>query len=169
MIVPFLLVGASDAIHDPQWNDLLLFGLLDGANMADWPRSGYDAVPEPLRSAGEAPERFRAFPHDDLLLSALLVDALDRHPFDPDERRQWLDAARRYVEARVHDVVSGQHRGAYQQAAYLAAACAEAVALASGGRTAREFIDSLHARYPRHSAFRRELRPAVAESPLLIS
>ncbi|MGH8886977.1 MAG: hypothetical protein ACRDYX_17770 [Egibacteraceae bacterium] len=173
VIVPFLLVGGSDAISDPQWNDLLLFDLLDGANAAGWPRPGYgaseslDAVPEPWRPADDASEHFRAVPRDDLLLSALLVDALNQHPFDPDERRQWLDAARKYVEARVHDVVSGQHRGAYQQAAHLAAACAEAMALASGGRTAREFIDSLHARYPRHSAFRRELRPAVAASPLL--
>jgi hypothetical protein len=68
---------------------------------------------------------------------------------------------------RIDDVVSGQHRAAYAQVAHLAAACAEAVALAIGPDEAGAYLDDLHARYPRHSLFRRELRTVAGQSPLL--
>ncbi|MGH8904800.1 MAG: hypothetical protein ACRDYA_24735, partial [Egibacteraceae bacterium] len=172
VVAPFLLVGASDAASDQRWKQLLLFDLLAGADTADWPYHGrnvdddFDAFRETLGLTGDVPARLGSLPRDDLSLSALLLDALDQHPSDLDERRKWLDAARAHVDARVDAVVGGQHRGAYRQVAQLAAACAEAVALADGDRASAEFIDSLHARWPRHSAFRRELRPAVAQSPL---
>ncbi|MGH8908704.1 MAG: hypothetical protein ACRD0K_19960 [Egibacteraceae bacterium] len=92
---------------------------------------------------------------------------LDRRPFDPDERRRWLEVGRAYVEAAVREVADGQIRGVYQQVAHLAVACAEALGLACGGHQAEAFIDGLFARYPRHITFRRKLRALIEESPLL--
>ena len=51
--------------------------------------------------------------------------------------------------------------------AHLAAAAAEAIHLADSPRAATGYLDDLHARYPRHSLFRRELREVAARSPVL--
>ena len=173
VVVPFLLVGASSATHDERWGDSLLLELLDRANNAGWPHDrlrpddGLDtlhatlAEQEPL-----AIGRYHALPHDDLLLSTLLTDRLERHPPQADERQRWLSTARRFVDARIDTVVGGQHRAAYARAAHLAAACAEAIALATTPDDAGTYLDDLHARYPRHSLFRRELRAIADQSPL---
>jgi hypothetical protein len=172
VVVQFLLVGGSDAPRAERWDELLLAELRRGQRrrLAVGP-SGADEAVEVLcalvASDGDPLDRFRAIPRDDRLLSALLLDALGRRPFDAGERGRWLETARRQVEARVVDVVGGQHRGAYQRAAHLAAACAEALTLAGGEHAGRSFVDHLHERFPRHSAFRKELRSAVSGSPLL--
>lgn len=99
------------------------------------------------------------------MLSTLLVEVVSQ-PVGS-ERRRWLDDGRAHVDSRVEAVVGGQHRSSYRPVAQLAAACAEAVALATGGSAGHAYLDGLHGRYPRHGSFRHELRSAAAESPLL--
>jgi hypothetical protein len=50
---------------------------------------------------------------------------------------------------------------------HLAAPCADAITLATGPSEANCYLDDLHARYPRHSLFRRKLRAVAGQSPLL--
>lgn len=174
VVVPFLLVGASKASHDEKWDDSLLLELLDrGANNTAWrydrlrPDDGLDTLHATLGDHGpRTVARNRATPHDDLLLSTLLTDHLERHPPPTPERRRWLTTGRRLVDARIDEVVSGQHRAAYASVAHLAAACAEAIRLTTGPHDAGGYLDDLHTRYPRHSLFRRELRTVAAQSPL---
>ena len=101
-----------------------------------------------------------------LLLSALLVE-VGRTSRVLDEPRRWLATASGHVDVRVEAVVSGKHRSTYADAAHLVAASAEAVLLVDGAAAARRLVDAFHARYPRHTLFRRELREVVARSPLL--
>lgn len=63
-------------------------------------------------------------------------------------------------------MVGGKQRRAYRTVAVLAVAAAEATALTDGSATATAEIEGWHARYPPHSAFRRELDTAVQRSPL---
>ncbi len=172
VVVPFLLVGAGDAPTHERFADTLLFALLDQANNVGWASGGPSSVGLAAFRAlvdipDDRPRQFETIPRDELLLSAQLLDALAARPPGHDERRRWLDVACEVSLARVDAVVSSQHRGAYRRVALLAVACAEAAALAGGGETGARFIDACHARHPRHSAFRRELREAAAQSPLL--
>lgn len=174
-VVAFLLAGASGATHHQQWRDFLLFDLIDRADDAGQhhghhdPDDGLATVREAITAAtGTTPgEGYHTIPRDELLLSALLVQVLDRTRLDSTGRQRWLQMARAQVEERIQAVVVGQHRGAYGRVAHLAVACAEAVTLALGPTAARQVLDDLHVHYPRHSAFRRELRAMVAQSPVL--
>jgi hypothetical protein len=174
VVVPFLLVGASNACHYERWDDSLMLELLDRANNAGWPHDRLrsdDGLDTLLTTLAEQEPRaighYRAATQDDLLLSTLLTARLKRHPPAAAERRRWLSTGRRLVDARIDAVVGGQHRAAYASVAHLAAACAEAIALAIAPDNAGGYLDELHTRYPRHSLFRRELRTITAQSPLL--
>ncbi len=100
-------------------------------------------------------------------LSSLLACHIADRPGSPQQRRQWFDAAGVVVDRRVDAVVGNKHRGAYQRAAVLAVAYAEALALAADQAAGAAFITTTRARYPRHVAFRDELDRASAASPLL--
>jgi hypothetical protein len=168
VVVAFLLTGASGAADHEAWGDSLLLELLDRANDTGWPvdRQRPDDGLEALRAT--LPDgRDRAIPPDDLLLSTLLTDSLEHHPPSTSVRQRWLTTGRTLVDVRIDEVVGGQHRAAYAPVARFAAACAEAVPLATGPDDAGAYLDDLHARYPRHSLFRRELRTITARSPLL--
>jgi hypothetical protein len=173
VVVPFLLVAASNASRDQCWGDSLLLELPDRANNTGWrydrvPDDGLDTLRATLADqAPQATDRYRATPNDDLLLSTLLTDHLEHHPPSTPERQRWLSTGRRLVDRRIDEVVGGQHRAAYARVAHLAAACAEAIKLTTGPHDASRYLDDLHARYPRHSLFRRELRTIAAQSPLL--
>jgi hypothetical protein len=173
VVVPFLLVAASNASRDQCWGDSLLLELPDRANNTGWrydrvPDDGLDTLRATLADqAPQATDRYRAIPNDNLLLSTLLTDHLEHHPPSAPERQRWLSTGRRLVDGRIDEVVGGQHRAAYAQVAHLAAACAEAIKLTTGPHDASRYLDDLHAGYPRHSLFRRELRTIAAQSPLL--
>jgi len=175
VVVPFLLVGASNAHHDQRWEQMLLFELLDQANSADWrydyPESddGLDILRravsvDPRSGSGE---RYRAIPRGQSLLSTVFIDALEATSPGSAERHRWLHTARSHVDSQIDTVVGGKHRSAYVRVAHLAAACAEALMLAVDARAAHKYLDDLHGRYPRHSSFRGELRTILVASPLL--
>jgi hypothetical protein len=173
VVVPFLLVAASNASRDQSWGDSRLLELLDRANNTGWrydrlPDDGLDTLRATLADqARQATDRYRATPNDNLLLSTVLTDHLEHHPPSAPQRQRWLSTGRRLVDSRIDEVVGGQHRAAYARVAHLAAACAEAIKLTTGPHDASRYLDDLHARYPRHSLFRRELRTIAAQSPLL--
>jgi hypothetical protein len=100
-------------------------------------------------------------------LSTLLARHIAEHPGTPQQRHEWLLAARTAVERRIDAVVGGKHRGAYQRVAVLAVAYAEALALAENPASGAAFITGTRARFPRHVAFRDELDRSTSESPIL--
>lgn len=100
-------------------------------------------------------------------LSALLIECIHLLPTTPEQRARWLALARAVADARVDAIVQAKHRGAYDRAAHVAVATAEAVALAEGTPVAAAAITTLRDRYPRHVAFRAALDAATTRSPLL--
>src|SRR5262245_21066612 len=68
-----------------------------------------------------------------------------------------LDVAQRRIDA----IVSNQHRGSYDKAALLLAACAELLRLLGKTREATALLDDVRQRFPRHRAFQTELQAAV--------
>ena len=68
-----------------------------------------------------------------------------------------LDVTKR----RVNAIVSNQHRGSYDRAAVLLAACAETLWLRGNDREAQALVDEVHQRFPRHRAFQTEVKAAV--------
>jgi hypothetical protein len=161
VVLPFLLIGAGNAHRHPAWEQTVLHGLLDQI----------DQVGRQHRPLGDEDaalgERYHAIARGDLRLSALLVRELNGTSRTVDQRGQWLRIARARVDSHIDSVVNGQDRLSYPRAARLAAGCAEAIKLSAGAAVSQRYIDVVYGRYPRHTAFTRELRERVAQSPLL--
>ncbi len=73
-----------------------------------------------------------------------------------------LDVAQQRVDA----IVSNQHRKSYDKAAVLTVACAETLRLRGDEAAANALVDEVRGRYPRHSAFQRAMRAALAAAGL---
>lgn len=100
-------------------------------------------------------------------LSALLCARAATASSTPDQRARWLSDARAATDTRVAAIVTAKHRGAYDRAAQLATAHAEAVAAVDGPSAATAMLIGLRDRYPRHVAFRSALEGAIRRSPRL--
>ena len=176
VVLPFLLIGAGNAHHDPVWKQSLLHDLLDQVDLIGRRHGAYgidEDVPQRLLAAtsgdGDGPlgARYHAIARDDLRLPVLLIHELNRTPLTVDQRAQWLRIARTRVDAHIDAVVSGQHRTSYPRVALLAAGCAEAIKLSGGAAVSQRYLDVVYGRYPRHTAFIKELSNCTARSPLL--
>ncbi len=104
-------------------------------------------------------------PGDRPLLAELLTTHVLAHDRSDHARQRWFMAALAAIERRTAAVVESKHRGAYGRVATLVVAAAEALTL-RGGPGANLIAETL-SRYPRHTAFRRELEDAAQASPLL--
>lgn len=176
IVVPYLLVAGSGgpAPAPPgQEGGSLLAEQFEGIDNHGWcyPAAFFDPqLDEVLSESGadDPKRRFSAIPREELLLSARLASRLVlQQPLAESDRERWLAAGQAAVEERAAAVVGGKHRGAYEHAARLVVACAEAIALAEGDRRGAAFVADIGGRYPRHYAFRAELDRAVGASPLL--
>ncbi len=112
----------------------------------DWHTPDHDPVvgTEPTEHAGPR-------------LTSPLADVLPR-PGDDADRAQWIATSAAVVDARIHAIVSGKHRRAYARAAFLAFAHAETLAAIGRPADAHTYLAEVRARFPRHVAFRGELR-----------
>jgi hypothetical protein len=90
----------------------------------------------------------------------LMRDLVERPP-----RRKWLKIAGAEIEGAIDRIVSTKQQGRYGEAATLAVCHAEA-ATWSGGDGAK-LLESLFYAYPRHRAFKDELRKALARSAMM--
>jgi hypothetical protein len=79
-----------------------------------------------------------------------------------DKQAEMLAWCLNVTKQRVSAIVSNQHRGSYDKAAVLLAACAETLRLRGNDREAQAFLDDARQRFPRHRAFQAEVKAAVA-------
>jgi hypothetical protein len=170
-VVPYLLVAGTGIGGPPEPDESLLEQAFDQIDVHGWVDAGdyltasFDAEIE----QSLIDSRYRAIDRDELLPSRLLATRLAQSPSSEAERARWLSVAREAVERRVAAVVDAKHRAAYQRAARIAVACAEALALAEDRNAGAGWLDRIRARYPRHYAFRGEIDAAARESPYLPS
>lgn len=81
------------------------------------------------------------------------------------EYRAWVDKIGR---GRVEAIVSGRHRGAYDRAACVLGALAEYCFVSNGAESARTLLhEYVFMKFPRHHAFRREVKKVASGSTLL--
>ncbi len=79
----------------------------------------------------------------------------------PDQQEQFLTWCIEIAKRRVSAIVSNQHRGSYDKAALLTAACAEVLQRRGRKQAGDELLNEVRERFPRHRAFQTELKTAV--------
>lgn len=108
--------------------------------------------------------------HEDLpRFRDLLEDALKGNRPDPAAREEYLEEGERAARERTHTIVSKKHRKAYDRAATVVAAAAEGWILAGKEDRGHTLLAGVRKEYARYPAFTRELKSALARSPLLRS
>lgn len=158
VVYPFLLVAGSGRREPPAGS--LMAELWEGLDPPSWSWPATETADQRLAdeergSTGESgPPSF----------AAILTEALERRPPGEEQRARFLMLARGVARVRVEAIVSGQHRGAYERAAVVLVACAEAHRLAGEEERGLELVRELREAFPRHSAFQREMKRAEARS-----
>ncbi len=74
----------------------------------------------------------------------------------------------RTIGKRIDAIVSNQHRGSYHKAAELLVAMAETLASREEKHKGMQLIERYRSKYPRHSAFKKEVIRAVQSSNIHI-
>jgi hypothetical protein len=136
VLLPYLLAAGSAAVSQPDWAGSVLSVFFDSVD------HNWSQVPQP------PPARL-----PDLLLRGLT---------DLPPRSRWLDLAGAEVERVIGQIVTTKHQGRYGEAATLAVCHAEALAWSGGDGAAQ--LESVYYAYPRHRAFKDQLRKALARS-----
>jgi hypothetical protein len=81
------------------------------------------------------------------------------------QERKWYDKCVFEAEKRADAIVSGGHRGSYYKAARLLGAIAE-IRMCKNENEPMAIVQRYIAKYPRHTAFRSELRTVLNGSQL---
>jgi hypothetical protein len=146
LVVSCFLVHLSGRLLDslpPNLTQLWQWGLQDSAGFGSW-RGG---------DAGEAGPLAR--------LQRAYVECLPMASWRADRQTELVTWCLDVTKRRVNAIVSNQHRGSYDRAAVLLAACAETLWLRGNDREAQALVDEVRQRFPRHRAFQAEVRAAM--------
>jgi len=156
ILFPCALLAAAGLAAPPERSVLAAWWKeIDGfVDLDDFPVDDGDGPDDPGLGASTAPAAGSTEPPT---LTDMLSASLGRLDLAPAARWRVVERLRGIVEKRVDAIVANQHRRAYLRAARLAAAWAEGAALAGNSRSGQEFLHTLLGRFPRHSAFKREI------------
>ena len=185
VLIPILLAAGSDATHRDGFADSVIAGLLSAAqaqvDRSHFRRSfmyEFDEFDEFDEFAGDdgdnefdgddAPGLSRHVGHD-LSLGDLLVTMLEEMAVPTAKRHLYLEAGATLAGDAVSRIVGNKDRRRYSQAAALAVAHAEAIAITKGEPDGDAAVEAAQSRYPRHTSYRAELRSTWMRSPFLTS
>ncbi|MGI8754249.1 MAG: hypothetical protein ACR2MN_18420 [Acidimicrobiales bacterium] len=160
VLTPILLTAGVEASRDDQFSRSVLAALLDGA---------VHQIDSGRRWSSHLLDEDHDQSTHELGLGDLLVETLERLTISSPERSSHLDAGAAMAANAVAGIVEAKERRRYAQAASLAIAHAEAVAIVAGRAAGDAAADQAQARYPRHVAYRSELHSARDRSPFLTS
>jgi hypothetical protein len=102
-------------------------------------------------------------------LTPFLQAQIGQQPVEPEQRARFLKVAWSIAERRVKDILNKKHRRAYERAAMLVGAVAEARTLAGTPESGRGLLANTRQQFSRYSAFTRELDKIARRSSLLPS
>ncbi len=168
VLIPILLTAGVDATRCDGFSGSVIVGLLNQAEaLVDRARfrSSFayripedDDISELTSDAGQCPA-----------LGDLLVKTLDGMTIPTAKRLRYLKAGTTLAADAVASIVGNKDRRRYSQAAALAVAHAEAIAITKGRSAGDAVAQAAQSRYPRHTAYRSELTSARVRSPFLTS
>ncbi len=102
-------------------------------------------------------------------LTPFLRTQLQQRPPDPERRERFLKVAWTIAKRRVKAILEKKHRRAYERAAALVAAVAEARIVGGDSERGRSLLEDIRGQYSRYYAFTGELDKVARRSPLLPS
>jgi hypothetical protein len=102
-------------------------------------------------------------------LTPFLQAQIGQQSVDPEQCARFLRVAWSIAERRVTEILNKKHRRAYERAAMLIGAVAEAQTIAGDLESGHALLTNVRQQFSRYSAFTRELDKITRRSPLLPS
>jgi hypothetical protein len=102
-------------------------------------------------------------------LTPFLQAQIGQQPVEPEQRARFLKVAWSVAERRVKEILDKNHWRAYERAALLVGAVAEARTIAGDPESGHALLANVRQQFSRYSAFTRELDKITRRSPLLPS
>jgi hypothetical protein len=155
IVFPFLLVAGSGKEVPPP--DTVMAKLWDEMDKGDWSIYSSHVIRKTDQKDSE----------DTISYKKLLQSAMLRHPVTEKQQIEYLDIARQIAKKRMAEIVSKKFRKAYERAATVMVACAEAYHLADKKQESYDIVRGAHEQFRNHRAFRDEMDSLVTKSPLL--
>ncbi|MGH3610203.1 MAG: hypothetical protein ACRDRD_19265, partial [Pseudonocardiaceae bacterium] len=146
-VIAGLLVATEALVDRGRFRSSLMYGLAESHESTKFPRD-----------EGHGPA-----------LGDLLVKVLEGTAIPATKRRQFVDVGTTLAADAVDRIVGNKDRRRYSQAAALAVAYAEAIAITEGRGAGDAAAEAAQSRYPRHTAYRSELMSTRTRSPFLTS
>lgn len=168
-VIPYLLCAAAGGAEPTP-----------GTALADlWRGIDADEPPFPMSDLDDQDDDFddepdAAWPDVSLTprpvrLTAFLRAQIERQPVDPERRARFLKVTWTMAERRVREILDKKHRRAYERAAILVGAVAEARIMAGDPGSGHALLENIRQQFSRYSAFTREMGKIARCSPLLPS
>ncbi len=164
VLIPILLTAGVDATRCDGFSESMIAELLNDAEALVDRRS----VASSFTYGFDEDDGDPGSPHD-LALGGLLVMTLEGMAIPKAKRHRYLDAGSTLAADAVARIVTNKERRRYSQAAALAVAHAEAIAITENRAAGDAAADAAQSSYPRHTAYRSELVKARTRSPFLSS
>jgi len=164
VLIPILLTAGVDAPRCDGFSESVIAGLLNDAEALVDRRSFASSFTYGFDEDDGDP----GSPHD-LALGSLLAMTLEGMAIPTAKRHLYLKAGSALAADAVARIVANKERRRYPQAAALAVAHAEAIAITKGREAGDAAADAAQSRYPRHTAYRSELVTTRTRSPFLTS
>ena len=102
-------------------------------------------------------------------LTPFLQAQIGQQPVDPERHARFLSVAWVIAERRVKEILDKKHRRAYERAAMVVGAVAEARIMAGDPGGGHALLENICQQFSRYSAFTREMGKIARRSPLLPS
>jgi hypothetical protein len=172
VLIPILLAAGADATRRDGFAESVIAGLLSAAEAkVDRSHSGASFLYEFEEDDEDGtPGLARNVDQDrnpDLSLGELLLKMLEDIVVTNAKRTLYLEAGGTLASDAVTRIVGNKDRRRYSQAAALAIAHAEAISITKGEPAGEVAVEFAQSRYPRHTAYRAELRSTWTRSPFL--
>lgn len=169
VVIPYLLCAATDGVEPAPGTALAdLWRGIDASEPA-FTMWDLDTDEDAFDDEGEEEwpdDRLKPRP---VRLTPFLRTQLQKQPSDPERRERFLKVAWNIAKRRVKAILEKKHRRAYERAATLVAAVAEARIVAGDPQTGHLLLEDIRGQYSRYSAFTGELDRVARRSPLLPS
>jgi hypothetical protein len=169
VVIPYLLCAAVGGAEPTPGTALADLWRGIDADEPLFPMWDLDAQDDDFDGEPETPWPDASLKPRAVRLTPFLRAQIERQPVDPERRARFLKVTWTMAERRVREILDKKHRRAYERAARLVGAVAEARIMAGDPGSGHALLENIRQQFSRYSAFTREMGKIARCSPLLPS
>ena len=169
VVIPYLLCAAAGGAEPAPRTALADLWQGIDADESPFPMWDLDAKDDDVNEEPEGAWPDISLKPRPVRLTPFLQAQIGQQPVDPERHARFLSVAWVIAERRVKEILDKKHRRAYERAAMVVGAVAEARIMAGDPGGGHALLENICQQFSRYSAFTREMGKIARRSPLLPS